>query len=71
MTFPFQLQQHHSVQGRLSEGSFVNFSADLDFFIVELQDGGDLASIHSLAENNFLEDFVKARPVMDSRGGER
>ena len=30
-----------------------------------------LASVHSMAENNFLEDFVKARPVRDSRGGER
>ena len=39
------------------------------FYIQEL--GGDLASIHSMAENDFLEDFVRSRPVMDSRGGER
>ena len=64
------------MQGRLSEGSHepsLILLPDL-FFLIPLsaiQEGGDLASVHSMAENDFLEDFVKARPVMDSRGGER
>ena len=35
------------------------------------QEGGDLASIHSLDENSFLESFVVQRPVLPERGGER
>ena len=42
------------------------------FQLVQLmQEGGNLASIHSMAENDFLEGFVRSRPVIDSRGGER
>ena len=43
------------------------------FQLVQLvqEPGGNLASIHSMAENDFLEGFVRARPVIDSRGGER
>ena len=48
----------------------MNFSTEL-YYLSVTQEGGDLASVHSMAENDFLEDFVKARPVRDSRGGER
>ena len=43
------------------------------FQLVQLvqEPGGNLASIHSMAENDFLEGFVRNRPVIDSRGGER